>query len=495
MPEVLDLSHSPSHFSSPASPPRSPSPTRVSSSSSSLCCPPLQNDGINHSVRDCDSPSYSVHEDGDSITTDCEEEEEEEESDRQRRDQLPVLALLLEILRKSLMACKSTDRRELCPMEIGCPTDVRHVAHVTFDSFHGFLGLPEEFEPEVPRRPPSASTTVFGVSTESMQLSFDSRGNSVPTILLLMQKKLYALGGLQAEGVFRIAAANSQEEYVRDQLNSGVVPEGIDVHCLAGLIKAWFRELPTGVLDSLSPEQVMQCQTEEDFAKIVRLLPRTEAALLDWAINLMADVVQEEHLNKMDARNIALVFAPNMTKMADPLTALRYAVQVMNFLRTLILKTLVERKDSVVEPPSASHLEPSDENGHRSPSQARQEDITHEKEEREQRFITEEPISDISADSNKKNHLIDGEAGSSLTSSEKLNPDGDGFCGSLTQVDPSINKKEAGEASCVRAEVQGNSEKRETEKCGQQSAVPGTASAEKTRGISNMSHRFKDRAD
>ncbi|KAF5470945.1 hypothetical protein F2P56_011430 [Juglans regia] len=418
MPEVLDLSHSPSHFSSPASPPRSPSPTRVSSSSSSLCCPPLQNDGINHSVRDCDSPSYSVHEDGDSITTDCEEEEEEEESDRQRRDQLPVLALLLEILRKSLMACKSTDRRELCPMEIGCPTDVRHVAHVTFDSFHGFLGLPEEFEPEVPRRPPSASTTVFGVSTESMQLSFDSRGNSVPTILLLMQKKLYALGGLQAEGVFRIAAANSQEEYVRDQLNSGVVPEGIDVHCLAGLIK-----------------------------------------------------------------------------MADPLTALRYAVQVMNFLRTLILKTLVERKDSVVEPPSASHLEPSDENGHRSPSQARQEDITHEKEEREQRFITEEPISDISADSNKKNHLIDGEAGSSLTSSEKLNPDGDGFCGSLTQVDPSINKKEAGEASCVRAEVQGNSEKRETEKCGQQSAVPGTASAEKTRGISNMSHRFKDRAD
>lgn len=58
----------------------------------------------------------------------------------------------------------------------------------------------------------------------------------------------------------------------------------------------------------------MQCQTEEDFAKIVRLLPRSKAALLDWAINLMADVVQEEHLNKMDARNIALVFAPNMSQ-------------------------------------------------------------------------------------------------------------------------------------------------------------------------------------
>lgn len=42
---------------------------------------------------------------------------------------------------------------------------------------------------------------------------------------------------MQAEGIFRINAENSQEEHVRDQLNRGMVPEGIDVHCLAGLIK------------------------------------------------------------------------------------------------------------------------------------------------------------------------------------------------------------------------------------------------------------------
>ena len=123
-----------------------------------------------------------------------------------------------------------------------------------------------------------------------MQLSYDHRGNSVPTILLLMQQRLYAQGGLQvlvfflflilasntfpqccvratfsnhsyasiayfissiifiellnsyvqAEGIFRINAENSQEEFVRNQLNGGVVPEGIDVHCLAGLIKVYF---------------------------------------------------------------------------------------------------------------------------------------------------------------------------------------------------------------------------------------------------------------
>lgn len=160
------------------------------------------------------------------------------------------------------------------------------------------------------------SATVFGVSTESMQLSYDSRGNCVPTILTLLQSRLYDQGGLQVEGIFRITGDNSEEEFIREELNKGVLPEGIDIHCLAGLIKAWFRELPRGVLDSLPSQQVMQCESEEDFVKVVRLLPQTEASLLNWAINLMADFVEFEDVNKMTSRNLALVFAPNMSQVS-----------------------------------------------------------------------------------------------------------------------------------------------------------------------------------
>ncbi|XP_045795925.1 rho GTPase-activating protein 5-like [Trifolium pratense] len=298
-----------------------------------------------------------------------EEEQEQEEKEQEEKDQLSILTLLIATFRKSLIGCSSTGEISSSSMEIGWPSNVRHVAHVTFDRFHGFLGLPVEFEPEVPTRPPSASTSVFGVSTESMQLSFDARGNSVPTILLLMQRHLYALGGLQSEGIFRINAENSQEEFVRAQLNRGVVPNGIDVHCLAGLIKAWFRELPTGILDPLDPEQVMQSQSEEECAQLVSLLPPTEAALLDWAINLMADVAQLEHLNKMNARNIAMVFAPNMTNMVDPLTALMYAVQVMNFLKTLVVMTLKEREESITKSNPISNLNSFDDDAHQSDSQ------------------------------------------------------------------------------------------------------------------------------
>ena len=100
------------------------------------------------------------------------------------------------------------------------------------------------------------------------------------------------------------------------------MPNNIDAHCLAGLIKAWFRELPSGVLDGLSPEQVLQCNTEEESVDLVKRLKPTEAALLNWAVDLMADVVEEEESNKMNARNIAMIFAPNMTQVWGSITFL-----------------------------------------------------------------------------------------------------------------------------------------------------------------------------
>ncbi|XP_016443156.1 rho GTPase-activating protein 2 [Nicotiana tabacum] len=272
-------------------------------------------------------------------------------TEMQNQQQLSLVDFILAALRKSMVSCRVERQEEaICnavhQMEIGWPTNVQHLTHVTFDRFHGFLGLPVEFEVEIPCRVPSASVSVFGVSAESMQCSYDTRGNSVPTILLLMQERLYSHNGLKAEGIFRINPENSKEEHVRDQLNRGIVPDDIDVHCLAGLIKAWFRELPSGVLDGLSPEQVLQCNTEEEFVELVKQLKPTETALLNWAIDLMADVVEQEESNKMNARNIAMVFAPNMTQMSDPLTALMHAVQVMNLLKTLIMKTLRERGET-----------------------------------------------------------------------------------------------------------------------------------------------------
>lgn len=66
---------------------------------------------------------------------------------------ISVLAVVAAAFRRSLVTC-SVDAAS--DVDIGWPTDVRHVSHVTFDRFNGFLGLPLDLQPHVPPKPPSA---------------------------------------------------------------------------------------------------------------------------------------------------------------------------------------------------------------------------------------------------------------------------------------------------------------------------------------------------
>jgi hypothetical protein len=86
-----------------------------------------------------------------------------------------VVEMVTGALRRSLMMCTTSGARQAAPeedgaapaaagMQIGMPTDVRHVSHVTFDRFSGFLGLPADLEPDVPRPVPSARSAYLQVS-------------------------------------------------------------------------------------------------------------------------------------------------------------------------------------------------------------------------------------------------------------------------------------------------------------------------------------------
>ena len=104
--------------------------------------------------------------------------------------------------------------------------------------------------------------------------------------------------------------------------------------------------------------------------------------------------------------------------MADPLTALMYAVQVMNFLKTLIEKTLRDREDSVVEQASMFHREPYDENGHQSPEVC-VEDATESNEEPEPLFVAGEPEPDSASECQQVDNISVEEYVSSSTSPEE----------------------------------------------------------------------------
>lgn len=76
---------------------------------------------------------------------------------------------------------------------------------------------------------------------------------------------------------------------------------------------------------------------------------------------------------------------------ADPVTALMHAVKVMNFLKTLILKTLRERQNLVIKSSRASLQElPNDENGDEGPGlNPHVQENNDENEEKEHAFFTD----------------------------------------------------------------------------------------------------------
>lgn len=56
----------------------------------------------------------------------------------------------------------------------------------------------------------------------------------------------HAVGlSLQREGIFRVSGQVGDEGAVRRQLARGTIPENLDVHALAGLIKVRFASAPS----------------------------------------------------------------------------------------------------------------------------------------------------------------------------------------------------------------------------------------------------------
>ncbi|KAJ0772075.1 putative transcription factor bZIP family [Helianthus annuus] len=101
---------------------------------------------------------------------------------------------------------------------------------------------------------------------------------------------------------------------------------------------------------------------------------RSRARKQAYTMELEAEVSELKQKNQELKRKLVKAYLieemlkMQKNQMADPLTALMYAVQVMNFLKTLITKNLREREDAVIESSRGPPQEPPlDENGDQGP--------------------------------------------------------------------------------------------------------------------------------
>ncbi|EGG22299.1 RhoGAP domain-containing protein [Cavenderia fasciculata] len=178
---------------------------------------------------------------------------------------------------------------------------------------------------------------VFGIDPHTLELVEDD-GYRVPNILVLMKRSLIEHGGLQQEGIFRLAGEQTEIKRIKEFMNKNEFNSSNDINTVASLIKIWYRELPTPILNSIPTEKIFHCQDVDECVESVNKLPDMQKNLLGWLMDLLLKVASFSPINKMTAQNLAIVVAPNLYEVssANPIEGLVLSQKCVQFLHNVL---------------------------------------------------------------------------------------------------------------------------------------------------------------
>jgi RalA-binding protein 1 len=168
---------------------------------------------------------------------------------------------------------------------------------------------------------------VFGVPLqEAISLASKQVYNCiVPAIVYRCIEHLKYRDAIFEEGIFRLSGSTSTIRALKDRFNTEYDVDLVgcktfyDIHAVAGLLKLYLREIPSLILSPyLAPEFREAVDIEDPVTKILKLkslvqeLPRENRDLLCVLFSLLTEVVSYSELNKMNLRNIGIVFAQTL---------------------------------------------------------------------------------------------------------------------------------------------------------------------------------------
>uniref|UniRef100_A0A7S2W562 Rho-GAP domain-containing protein n=1 Tax=Rhizochromulina marina TaxID=1034831 RepID=A0A7S2W562_9STRA len=251
--------------------------------------------------------------------------------------------------RRSLAEFKEVEDATLKATEIalkdGRPSnisEVEHKLHVSFNAKRAaYEGLPDEW---------SHMNQQFGLAISNVpRVSVEGYEERIPAVLVMMRRYLEENSGRDQVGIFRLAPDKDDCNFVKSQINKGKFTECSDVNIIANLLKVWFRELPEGLYNDI-PEATIHriADSPLDVPAIVETyssLHEPHRSLILWLLDMMAGIVMNESVNKMSAKNMAIVMSPNLfqTNAENPMAALTMAQKIADFTTKLLASRLQEK--------------------------------------------------------------------------------------------------------------------------------------------------------
>lgn len=194
--------------------------------------------------------------------------------------------------------------------------------------------IPNEGSPPKSFSPELSAKRVFGVPLfDAVHLSAKNVYHcKVPSIVYRCIELLKVRGAIFEEGIFRLSGSTSTIRTLKERFNTEYDVDLVnsetyyDIHAVAGLLKLYLREIPTLMLSPhLAPEfrtAVDIPDLKEKTQKLKTLtsqLPKENRDLLCVLCSLLKQIITNSEVNKMNLRNVGIVFAPTMSIQASVL--------------------------------------------------------------------------------------------------------------------------------------------------------------------------------
>ncbi|KAI0080062.1 RhoGAP-domain-containing protein [Panus rudis PR-1116 ss-1] len=161
---------------------------------------------------------------------------------------------------------------------------------------------------------------IFGVSLVDYATSRGLSDGEIPKIVKICINEIENRG-MDAEGIYRVSGRHAavtelQHKIERNEATFMFQAPHDDVYAVASLLKLYLRELPEPVFkfplqDRIAHTDEIEDQISKDFQLLrgkIRRLPPIHQATLKAIVEHLARVASHSEKNKMDAKNLAIVF-------------------------------------------------------------------------------------------------------------------------------------------------------------------------------------------
>ncbi|XP_047427635.1 rho GTPase-activating protein 23 isoform X4 [Mugil cephalus] len=185
---------------------------------------------------------------------------------------------------------------------------------------------PKSWGINIMKKTKKAGPKAFGVRLEDCQPGVNNK--FIPLIVEICCGLVEEMG-LEYTGIYRVPGNNAMVSLLQDQLNKGVEinpaeEKWQDLNVVSSLLKSFFRKLPEPLFTNNKYNDFIDANRMESASdrlktmkKLIRDLPDYYYHTLKFLVCHLKTVADNSDKNKMEPRNLALVFGPTLVRTSE----------------------------------------------------------------------------------------------------------------------------------------------------------------------------------